>query len=433
MKNLPDGFLAQLKPLLGSGLSAFAESLEQPARRGIRLSLRRTPPQVPGCLSPIPWADSAFFLSADSTAGSHPLHDAGAYYLQEPSAMAAVSALAPMPGNAVLDLCAAPGGKASQIGDRIRSDGALVANEINPARARILARNLERMGILNAAVTCESPARLAEKLPRVFDRILVDAPCSGEGMFRREPESRLEWRPESPSGCALRQSEILRSAARMLRPGGRVVYSTCTFNETENEGVVQGFLKEHPDFHLLPFSLPGLPQAAQGMLRVWPHLHPGEGHFVALLGRDGQENEHFAAPFNRTGEAALREVSAALANWAIDPPAAGVIIGQTAYHLAPGMPSLDGLRVLRPGAALAELQGKHWKPAHALALIARPREELPVDEGTALRFQQGHPLIASDALTGWASPVLSGWPLGWGKASSGTLKNHYPKGLRRPL
>ncbi len=342
--------------------------------------------------------------------------------------MAAVSALKPQPGERVLDLCAAPGGKASQIGDSLKGKGALLANEINLARARILARNLERMGIINAAVSCESPARLAEKLPHAFDKILVDAPCSGEGMFRREPDSQNQWRPESPAGCALRQKEILHSASLMLKPGGKLLYSTCTFNETENESVILDFLKEHPAFHLTPFDLPGLPAARQGMLRIWPHLHQGEGHFIALMTMEGE------APLSSVNSLApLPDANDAINEWADFSCDANLTHGHTVYHQAPRLPDLAGLRLLSPGAALAERQGKLWKPAHALALICQPRQVVSLDVEEAFRFQQGHPLSVDSAMSGWASPSLEGWPLGWGKATGGILKNHYPKGLRRPL
>ena len=432
MSRLPEGFIAQIQPLLGEDIHDFLESYRLMPHRGIRFSKRRVPPLVPGLLDPILWAEDAWYLSADATAGSHPLHDAGAYYIQEPSAMAAVAVLRPKPCDLVLDLCAAPGGKASQIGDMIKGEGALIANEIHPARARVLARNLERMGIVNAAVTNESPQRLADHLPQVFDKILVDAPCSGEGMFRREPESRLEWRPESPAGCAMRQAEILRSAAIMLRPGGRMTYSTCTFNRTENEGVIQQFLADHPDFRLVPFALPGLPAASSGMLRIWPHQVRGEGHFIALLEREGKSNS-FPSSIEVELSKELEEANALIQSWAELPFAANLLQGHWAIYRPEALPDLSGLRVISRSVPMAERQGKHWKPAHALALISQPRQMLPVDEAGALRFQQGHPLPAPDSLSGWAAPALSGWPLGWGKASQGILKNHYPKGLRRPL
>lgn len=435
MSRLPQGFIAQLRPLLGSGLHDFINSFELPPHRGIRFSKRREPPFAEGLLGPVPWAEGAYYLAEDSPAGSHPLHDAGAYYLQEPSAMAAVGALDPKPGELLLDLCAAPGGKASQAADLMGGQGALLANEIHPARARILARNMERMGIPNAAVSCESPARLAEKLPRVFDKILVDAPCSGEGMFRREPDSRAQWRPESPDGCALRQGEILRSAARLLRPGGRMVYSTCTFNMAENEGVIERFLKDHPEFRLLAFALPGLPRACGGMLRIWPHLHRGEGHCIALMAK--AEGADSPAPVPRepesSGSAAFEEINALLADWAYPPVFANHIAGNTAFFRAPALPDLSGLRLVSPGFALAQRQGKTWLPAHALALAGRPRRVIGLDEAQALRYQQGHPLPVAESFKGWAAPALDGWPLGWGKAGGGTLKNHLPKGLRRPL
>ncbi len=426
---LPAGYIDQLRPLLGSSLSDFLACYQAPARRGIRFSIRRRPPFVSGLDAAIPWARAAWTLQADMSPGQHPLHEAGAYYLQEPSAMAAASALAPKPGDLVLDLCAAPGGKASQIGDQLMGQGALVANEINPARARVLSRNLERMGILNAAVTNESPARLAEKLPQAFDKILVDAPCSGEGMFRREPESRLQWHQESPQGCAQRQREILKSAAQMLRPGGQMVYSTCTFNETENEGVIAQFLKEHPDFYLHPFALPGLPEAPEGLLRIWPHLHSGEGHFVALLKREGADKPQALPRENKS----LKHLKALMDDWADAPASPNQIAGKTAVYQALELPELRGLRVTRSGYPLIDLNGSRPKPAHGLALISQPRQTLPFNAEEARLFQQGHPLLAPDGLTGWAAACLEGWPLGWGKATGGILKNHYPKGLRRPL
>ena len=435
MSELPAGFIDQLAPLLGGELQDFLHCFNHLPHRGIRFSSRRMPPDVPGLLSPIPWWQGAWYLAPEAAAGSHPLHDAGAYYLQEPSAMAAVAALDPKPGETVLDLCAAPGGKASQIAERLMGVGALLANEVNPSRARILARNLERMGAVSTAVSCESPVRLAEKLPRAFDKILVDAPCSGEGMFRREPDSRAQWRPESPAGCALRQGEILRSAALLLRPGGIMAYSTCTFNETENEGVIRRFLTDHPDFRPLSFALPGLPEADQGMLRIWPHRHRGEGHFIALMAK--ADGDDYPPPAPRQpgtgGQALLDEVNALIPDWAEIPAVANLIQGGTAYCRAPALPGLSGLRLVCPGLALAQRQGSTWVPAHALALAGRPRRVIELDKAQALKYQQGYPLPAPASLAGWAAPALSGWPLGWGKASGGTLKNHYPKGLRRPL
>ncbi len=211
-----------------------------------------------------------------------------------------------------------------------------------------------------------------------------------------------------------------------------MTYSTCTFNRTENEGVIQQFLADHPDFRLVPFALPGLPAASSGMLRIWPHQVRGEGHFIALLEREGKSNS-FPSSIEVELSKELEEANALIQSWAELPFAANLLQGHWAIYRPEALPDLSGLRVISRSVPMAERQGKHWKPAHALALISQPRQMLPVDEAGALRFQQGHPLPAPDSLSGWAAPALSGWPLGWGKASQGILKNHYPKGLRRPL
>ena len=282
-RDFPQGWIEQLTPLLGPSLPDFLHSYEEPPARGLRVRPGIQPPAEAG--EPIPWAENAYDLPLDSTAGAHPLHEAGAYYLQEPSAMAAAAALHPRPGERVLDLCAAPGGKSTQLAAYLRGEGLLVCNEPVPSRAQILSRNIERMGVPNAVVVSMLPEQLSGRWPGFFDKILVDAPCSGEGMFRRHPETRQEWTPASPMGCAQRQSHILRHAALMLRPGGMLAYSTCTFNPIENEGVIEGFLREHPEFSTVSFSLPGLPECG-GTLRLWPHQIRGEGHFVALLRKE---------------------------------------------------------------------------------------------------------------------------------------------------
>ena len=249
-------------------------------------------------LSPIPWAKDGFFYDPATRPGLSAYHEAGLYYLQEPSAMAPVGLLDVRPGMRVLDLCAAPGGKSTQIAAALDGSGLLVANEFNPKRAKILARNIERMAVANALVLNEHPQRLAQRFPGYFHRILVDAPCSGEGMFRKEEAALSDWSEETVAMCAKRQGEILASAAQMLCPGGRLVYSTCTFSPEENEGVISAFLKTHPDFTMeaveAPWFAPGRPDwiadPAPGLshaFRLWPHRLPGEGHFAAVLRRAG--------------------------------------------------------------------------------------------------------------------------------------------------
>ena len=260
---LPPAFVSRMRAQLGEEADAYFAAMEMPCLRGLRLN-----PQKPvsgaaleavgGVEEPVPWYSAlGRYLRNDSPAGTDPLHEAGAYYLQEPSAMAPVSVLSPRPGECVLDLCAAPGGKSTQIAAALAGEGLLVSNEPVPSRAKILSRNIERMGVPNALVVSAQPEALAARWGVLFDAVLVDAPCSGEGMFRRHPETRAEWNPASPAACAERQRRILGCAAAMLRPGGRLVYSTCTLSPEENEETVRWFLQEHPDFSAQPFSLPG--------------------------------------------------------------------------------------------------------------------------------------------------------------------------------
>lgn len=426
---LPPGWIEQLRPLLGGELPVFLDCMNAPAHRGIRM--RPELPPIGEALSPVPWADHAWYLPAESEAGKHPLHEAGAYYLQEPSAMIPAAALRPAPGERVLDLCAAPGGKSTQLAAYMAGRGVLVCNEPVPARAKILSRNLERMGVRNAVAVSALPEELAPLWEGYFDRILVDAPCSGEGMFRRHPETRSEWTEASPAGCARRQEHILSCAARMLRPGGRLAYSTCTLNAVENEGVIAAFLASHPDFSLVPFALPGLPPC-DGRLRLWPHRAAGEGHFAALLEKGG----HAAPPPAPGALPPPAKADAALARKFLQAHIEEEIAPNAVFagHLvcAPReTPPLRNVRMLRLGLHLGDIRGKLFFPDHALALACPSRRPLPLDEGEAAAYQRGEALPVSDSLKGYFVPTLDGVALGWGKASGGQLKNHYPKGLRR--
>ncbi len=427
----PQGWIEQLRPLLGASLPDFLHALNEPPLRGVRARKNAAPPPDAG--EEVPWAENAFYLPLDSDAGARPLHEAGAYYIQEPSAMIAAAALGPRPGDRVLDLCAAPGGKSTQLAAMMNGEGLLVCNEPVPGRAQVLSRNLERMGVKNAVAVSALPEELSPRWPDFFDRILVDAPCSGEGMFRRHPETRAEWTPASPAGCAGRQAHILRCAAAMLRPGGRLAYSTCTFNSLENEGVIEGFLKEHPDFHLVPFSLPGLP-ACGGTLRIWPHLAKGEGHFAALLERDGDAQKKQAAeslPMPGKSEIALAQ--AFLREHIAEAVRPNALFAGKIVSAPETLPPLKGIRVLRLGLYIGEIKGKTFQPDHALALACPALRPLPVTEDQARAYQAGQVLPVDDVLRGFYAPALNGLNLGWGKASGGQLKNHYPKGLRKSI
>lgn len=423
-ETLPQAFVERMRGQLGEELPAFLRCYEETPLRGIRF---RHPVSIPA--ERIPWAENAYYLPFETTAGNTVCHEAGCFYLQEPGAMLPAAVLDAQPGETVLDLCAAPGGKSTQLGMSMRGEGLLVSNEPVPKRAMILSRNIERMGIRNALVVSAWPQELAERWPEAFDAVQVDAPCSGEGMFRRHPETRQEWTPEMAAGCAQRQTEILMQAALMVRPGGRLVYSTCTLNPAENEQVVERFLQTCKDFEPVPFSLPGV-TAPNGYFTVYPHRMRAEGHFVAKLKRCGEgEGGLPADPVPARPDRSMLEAFRTFA-----PDAAGPVntFGDTLVSL-PGCPSLRGLKVLRAGLHLGQVKGKLFIPDHAWALAGVP-ESIPVAEVTeeeACTYLAGETLQADGH--GWMTVTCHGIPLGWGKASDGILKNHYPKGLRKRL
>ena len=429
---LPEAFVRAVSERIGDELPEFLASYDRPAVRGLRMNPAKPVPgevRPEGLLDPIPWATGGFFLSAESRAGSHPLHEAGAWYIQDPSAMVPAAVLNAQPGETVLDLCAAPGGKTTQMAAAMRGQGLLICNEPVPSRAQVLSRNLERMGVTNALCVSAWPQDLAKRWPGCFDAVLVDAPCSGEGMFRRVPESRAEWTPASPTGCAARQAEILDAAAGMVRPGGRIVYATCTLNRTENEDTVAGFLERHPDYRLKSFALPEV-NAPEGVWTAWPHRFRGEGQFCALLVRSGDEPKH---PFVSCDlPLPTKDEQHAVREFCGNAPLPTGQIGGTLVSL-PGCPALRGLKVLRCGLHLGTLKGKVFHPDHAWAVSAAPPElpHVPLTDTEALRYQAGEALQVPEHYQGWVLPTLAGLPLGFGKVTNGVMKNHYPKGLRR--
>ncbi len=444
---LPDAFCKKMETLLGAAYPDFLTALDRPRAVGLRLNPLKTedPPVLPFALTPVPWEPTGFYYDPEARPGLHPWHDAGLYYLQEPSAMAPAALLDPQPGERVLDLCAAPGGKTTQIAGRMRNRGLLVCNEIHPKRAAVLSGNVERLGIANALVLNEHPARLSERFPAFFDRVLVDAPCSGEGMFRKHDAAWADWSPETVAMCARRQAEILDSAAVMLRPGGRLVYSTCTFSPEENEGTVSAFLRRHPDFSVeqtdAPWFAPGRPDwVPDGQpelartLRLWPHLLRGEGHFAAVLRRGEAGEERFAlrpSPCGGQSDRLPAEVRELLRALNVNLPAGlPVLWGERVFWAPSDLPELRGLKALRPGLELAVLKKGRAEPAHALALYLREASAVrDLSQTEAAHYLRGETLPTAFG-SGWTLLRLGGCSLGWAKAAGGVLKNHYPKGLR---
>lgn len=344
--------------------------------------------------------------------------------------MAPVALLDPQPGERICDLCAAPGGKSTQIAGRLKGKGFLLCNEINSKRAAILSRNIERLGIANALVTNEHPAVLAQRLEGFFDRVLIDAPCSGEGMFRKEEAAVTDWSEDTVAMCANRQREILHSGAQLVREGGRLVYSTCTFAPAENEETVAAFLESHPDFYPEAVTAPWFAAGENGSFRLWPHLLKGEGHFAAVLRRRG---DGVTPSVNVKPEKPPKEWVEFACELKIELPAGRpVMFGQSLYWVPEQMPELDRLKVRRPGLELGIVKKGRFEPAHGLALWLKDcarTVSFPAESKETAAYLHGDVIPCSQK--GWCLVQVDGYGIGWGKGDGSVLKNHYPKGLRR--
>lgn len=452
---LPQAFTDRMKDMLGEEYTDFLQSYEETKNQALRLNplkgdSGRFLELSLFTLTPVPWNENGYYYEEMDRPGRSPYHEAGVYYIQEASAMAPAFFLNAAPGEKILDLCASPGGKSTQIAADMQGRGILICNEIHPARAKILSENIERMGIVNAIVLNHSPDVLAEHFPGYFDRILVDAPCSGEGMFRKNEEACREWSPENVRMCAERQDEILDHAAGMLKGGGRLVYSTCTFAPEENEGSISRFLKRHPEFFIVPAEKTvgmssGNPdwitestEGIENTVRLWPHKLKGEGHFAAVLQKEGREETKVKS--GRYGvekgmpEKECKEYTAFKREYLKkDMEGCLVRFGDQLYLLPENAPSLNKLKVLRPGLHLGTVKKGRFEPAHALALSLRQEEvfgyvDLALEE--AEKYLSGQTFECKER-TGWQLITVNGYSIGWGKAAAGIMKNHYPKGLRK--
>jgi len=428
---LPEIFLERMSQQLGAQYPAFLESLERDRAVALRLNpLKGALPQLSFMKENVPWEPMGYYYDPAARPGLHPYHEAGVYYLQEASAMAPVTLLNPQPGERICDLCAAPGGKSTQIAGRMAGEGFLLCNEINPKRAKILSRNIERMGVANALVTNEHPQNLAQRLPEYFDRVLIDAPCSGEGMFRKEETAVTDWSMETVQMCARRQAEILDSGAALVRPGGRLVYSTCTFSPEENEDTIAAFLQRHPEFEADPVENIWFEAGENATYRMWPHKLRGEGHFAAVLRKAGDAERDFRCvngeKLPREWESFAKELGISL------PRGKAVTFGAELYWVPEEMPPLHGLKVLRPGLALGTVKKDRFEPAHALALWLRncaKTEDFPAESKAMEDYLHGD--VVQGNAKGWCLITVDGYSIGWGKGDGSQIKNHYPKGLRK--
>jgi NOL1/NOP2/sun family putative RNA methylase len=451
MNKLPEEFIAQMKTELQETFPDFIDSYNQEAVKSLRTNLMKVSPKtlqniMPFPLEVIPWCNDGFYFPVHTRPGKHVYHAAGLYYIQEASAMAPVEALKPKPGEKVLDLCAAPGGKTTQIAAKMKGEGILVANEIDSKRCKVLIQNLERFGVTNAVVLNEQPHRFSDRFSAFFDRILVDAPCSGEGMFRKDEEACEHWSIKNSEKCADLQQYILIEAAKMLKPGGLLVYSTCTFNRRENEYTLEKFLQSFSDFQLVEVPnkahfQSGLTPLTVQSARLWPHLLRGEGHFVAVLQKKETPSiETRKAKKTKKITRIPKQIASVLDNFIeytfLQPIVFSghlILYGDHLYETPVGIPSLDQCKVAQPGRYLGEIRKGRFLPSHAWAMTLSPKDLKNVQAYTSAdpdlyKFLQGETVSTSQ--NAWTLVTVDGYPLGWGKGAGGILKNHYPKWLR---
>lgn len=462
---LPEEFVQQMKTLLTDEWQDFQKAWEGAPFQGLRVNTLKISSKdflvrSPFKLVPIPWTEDGFYFAGEERPAKHSYYQAGLYYLQEPSAMSPAVCLGVRPGDKVLDLCAAPGGKSTQLAALLKGEGLLVSNDNSAERVKALVWNLEHWGATNTLITNEEPTRLAQVFPGYFDRILVDAPCSGEGMFRKDPRAVKSWSSYNSATCSAMQRSILFEAARMLKPGGRMLYSTCTFSPCENEETIAYFLNEHADFTLVHLPLDyGWEQGrildnyhsvpTMSTRRLWPHKVKGEGHFLALLekhidNRDsevgcgynqelyGQSKQDTVSGYNVDSLAAVNDFMAE--NLAI--PLTGTFVqeGHYIYRIPDGIPSLQGLKVVRPGWFVGVVKKGRFEPSQALAMGLRSSEvrrqiRFPFNAPEVEKYLKGETLLKEGA-KGWTLVCLEEFPLGWAKQTGDYLKNYYPPGWR---
>lgn len=471
MADLPQSFLDSMKEILGEDYEAFLAGFDGQRQYGLRvntlkMNLEEFERIAPFHLKKVPWISNGYFYEAEDAPAKHPFYSAGLYYLQEPSAMTPASRLKVQPGERVLDLCAAPGGKATELGAALQGEGLLVANDINTARARALLRNLELFGISNSFVTNEPPHVLAERFPEFFHKIMVDAPCSGEGMFRKNPAVVDSWQEKGPEYFSKLQREIIVQAADMLLPGGMMFYSTCTFSPLENEKTITHLLKERPDMEVIPMEdyegfAEGLTsyrgevfdESCKLCRRIWPHKMSGEGHFMALLhkksGTQQQVQQTVSQSFiwwekckglNKEQKAAAEDffshVNIAYDGKRID------VRGDNLYYLPAPKYDGRGLHFLRNGLFMGEFKKKRFEPSQPFALALHAQDfdqvlDFPADDERLSRYLRGETLDVSDLIAGekkrkgWQLVMVAGHPLGFGKLVNNNLKNKYPAGWRK--
>ena len=431
MVNLPQAFIERMKETLPEQeREAFFAVYGLPPVKGVRVNALKISGEdyekmSPFSLKRVPWAENCYYTAGEKV-GAHPHHFAGLLYSQEPTATSAVPKLEIKKGEKVLDLCSAPGGKGTQAAAYLEGEGLIVLNEPIFSRAQILSSNVERMGVRNAVVLSEYPEKLAAFFGEYFDKILIDAPCSGEGMFRKnEKEAIGEWSEENVSLCATRQKEILNEGTKMLKKGGRMVYSTCTFSEAEDEGQVRDYLENHPEMRLVSCE------------KLLPHKVKGEGHFVAVFEKIAEGESVFVKELKARISPSSEKIYRAFEREFLSIRFENLYeAGATVYALPRGVFDWKKLRLLRAGVKLGEIKNGRFEPAHSLACCLKKEEcknfvDYPSDDKRVDKFLRGETVEHENAKNGWLVVCADGYPVGLGKAVGGTVKNHIPKGLRK--
>ena len=457
--NLPAEFCEKISHLLGEEYAEYIKCFENPQYYGLRvnrlkLTCEEAEKRLPFALRQIPWIPNGFYYDEKETPAKHPYYHAGLYYLQEPSAMTPASRLLVEPGDKVLDLCAAPGGKATELGACLNGSGVLVANDISSSRAKALLKNLELFGIENMILVNEESERLVEYFPEYFDKILIDAPCSGEGMFRKDRKMIKSWEEHGPEFFQEIQKKLILDAAKMLRPGGTLLYSTCTFDSRENEQVIEYLLEERNDFYIA--KMQGYEGFSEGYVnetktkhmdfrnavRIWPHKMKGEGHFLALLKKEGaeepvKEKKYIVSYQEQKLPEELKEFLGFL-NESLDEKRI-MIQKERVFYMPEDLPNLKGIRFIRSGLYIGDIKKKRFEPSQTLAMCLNKNQyskclNFPLSDVRVIKYLKGETLHVEDLAgtkeKGWYLVLVDGFALGFGKLANGTLKNKYLPGWR---
>ncbi len=455
MIQLPERFLEQMKEQLQDEYDDYIKSYDEERVYGLRVNTSKISVEdflqiSPFHLTPIPWIENGFYYEGSDKPAKHPYYFAGLYYLQEPSAMTPANRLPIEPGDRVLDVCAAPGGKSTELAVKLQHEGVLISNDISNSRAKALLKNLELFGIDNSIIMSEVPNKLESHFPEYFDKILIDAPCSGEGMFRKEPSVIKSWLEHGNEYFAKIQKGILESAYHMLKPGGLLLYSTCTFATMEDEDSVLHFLEDHPNMKVIPMEsyegfgscMPEYTKIREDMrhcVRIWPHKMKGEGHFVALMEKEGERipNRRKSSGKAPDWDKDMQEFFS-LVSFPIDKNRLE-IRKEKVYYLPEEAEHLEGLRILRSGLLLGECLKNRFEPSQAFAMTLKPEQfknviSLSPDDERVIRYLKGETLDISDfqdgKRKGWQLVCVDRFPLGFGKAAGNSLKNKYLAGWR---